>query len=100
MKTIISKYVGPTGLRGSRYRATDGDTTVIIDHDPAWNSDRCHAEAVRKLCAKMGWHGELVSGTMSKRGQVIGEVWVWVKFGHLDSRVIECAPGASQRLFV
>lgn len=32
------------------------------------------------------WHGTLVNGGLSSRGVFLGQVWVWVEFGHKDSR--------------
>lgn len=82
MKAIRTWYVGPTGLRGSRYCATDGDgCRVLIDHDPEWSTDRCHHEAVLALCQKRGWVGKVIEGHLMKGGKLDCRVWVWADFG-------------------
>ena len=76
MQAIETRYYGPTNTRGSRIRATAPccGVHVSVQIEPEWNMERAHAEAVRKLCAKLGdgWmRGSWVSGE-SKR------VTVWV----------------------
>ena len=69
MKAIQTKYVGPTYTRGSRIIATDCDgnkVTISYSHELR---DEIHRKAAEALCAKMGWTGKLVSGSI-KNGMV------------------------------
>lgn len=64
MKAILTRYVGPSNVRGSRIIATaeGGDRphrlTVPYDH----SSSDPHADAAVALCRKLGWTGELIGG--------------------------------------
>src|SRR5687767_14438519 len=61
MKTIQTKYIGPSATRGPRIKAFDGagnSKTVDYDH----NSKDPHGDAVRALCTKMEWTGKLIYG--------------------------------------
>ena len=63
MKSITTKYNGPTNTRGSRYTATDNDgnrVTVSIDHE--LGSEDNHDAAALALCRKMQWSGKMVRG--------------------------------------
>lgn len=82
MKAIRTWYIGPGYSRGMRMVATDGDgcrVTLHYRHD--LNIEGNHLEAVKALCAKRGWHGELVEGFVMKAGRVDCRVWVWLEFG-------------------
>ena len=63
MKAILTKYVCPTNVRGSRYVAYDLDNNrVMLDANHALSSEENHASAAHALCAKMGWKGKLAAG--------------------------------------
>lgn len=67
MQTITTKYLGPTNTRGSRYVASNPDgKRVVISKDYALDTDKMHLKAALALCAKMGWHGELIGGWIGK----------------------------------
>lgn len=73
MKSIITKYLPPTNVRGSRIKASDMDgNSVTIHRECGWPLSECHDMAVRKLCKKMGWTGTLHIG--DTKG---GYVYVW-----------------------
>lgn len=64
MKAIETSFHGPTGKRGARYVAHDGDgNRVTLPADGA-----THLKAAQALCAKMGWDGgeTLISGGTAK----------------------------------
>ena len=73
MKAITTTYHGPTDTRGSRITASDGDgNRITVPYDHALNGAGNHRAACLALCAKLGWHGELVGGHTRT-----GMVWVW-----------------------
>jgi hypothetical protein len=73
MKAITTKYHGPSNIKGSRYSASDCDgNRVILSANDALDSDANHMAAVKALCVKMKWQGELLGGWAAN-----GMVWVW-----------------------
>lgn len=73
MKAITTKYLGPTNTHGARIAATDGDgNRVVVSYDYAMTRDTRHDEAARALCAKLGWTGRLMRGSVKG-----GCVYVW-----------------------
>lgn len=67
MKAIVTKFHGPSNVRGSRYSASDTDgNKVVLSTDFALDSDGNHDRAALALCAKMGWtkHGLVRGGIM------------------------------------
>jgi hypothetical protein len=78
MKSILTKYLGPTNVRGSRIKASDGDNAVIIGYRDELRSEDAHAEAAKALCNKLNWHGELCRGGLRKSRMDIGYVFVWI----------------------
>jgi hypothetical protein len=60
MKAIVTKYHGPSAVRGSRISATaEGENRVVISYGHEGNE---HLRAAQALCKKMGWEGSLVEG--------------------------------------
>ncbi len=58
MKAIKTKYFGPGNVRGSRYKADDGDgNSVTLHRDDALTAEGCHQAACKALAEKMGWPG-------------------------------------------
>lgn len=73
-KAVVTKYHGPSNVRGSRYSATDGDgNRVIVGALDNLNSEDNHKRAALALCEKMGWDGTLVGGYLHKNSCVF--VW-------------------------
>lgn len=63
MKAITTKFIGPSNVRGSRYKATaEGGHSVTLSADHALNSEENHDRVAKALRDKMGWKGELVRG--------------------------------------
>jgi len=70
MKAIKTKYKGPTDTRGSRIIASDEDgNRVTISYPYELSGEAVHRKAAEALCAKMGWKGHLVGGSL-KNGYV------------------------------
>lgn len=64
MKAILTKYHGPTNTRGSRISASDGDgNRVTVPYDRAARYP--HDAAALALCAKLGWGGTLIRGSVA-----------------------------------
>ena len=84
MKAITCKYIGPTGTKGSRIKADDGDGntyTMPYPHEVGPGVD-AFAPAAIGLCLKMGWkYGELIAGGTKN-------AWVFV-FSTSDHYAIE-----------
>lgn len=71
MKTIETRYIGPTNTKGSRIVATDcGDHRVYTGVDNSLSVDRAHDEAARKLCRKLGWKETVWIKGSTKAGHV------------------------------
>lgn len=65
MKAIVTKYHGPTNVRGSRYSATaEGGNRITVSADDRIGNEENHAAAALALCNKLDWRGELVSGCL------------------------------------
>ena len=63
MKAIMTKYLGPTNVRGSRIKAYDVDrNSVTIPYPHDLSGEDCHRKAAKELCNKMGWPGQLIGG--------------------------------------
>lgn len=63
MQAIITKFLGPTNNRGSRYKATAAYSkkSVTVSADYSKGLDANHDRACLELCKVMGWHGKIVS---------------------------------------
>ena len=70
-QAIVTKYHGPTNVKGSRVSATCEAGRVILEWESALNLEENHAAAVRALLKKLGWGGHWVSGYVPH----IGYVW-------------------------
>lgn len=54
MKTIQTKYLGPTNFKGSRIKAWDDvGNQILLGWRCEKNSDENHIEAVKALCNKL-----------------------------------------------
>lgn len=72
MKSIETRYHGPTDTRGARISATDcGDHTIYWNCDMSEKSgEDLHREAALALCEKLGWDGSTLIGGGTKAGYV------------------------------
>lgn len=65
MKTIQTKYFGPTSYRGSRIKAFDCDNnSITISYPYELSGEDVHRKAAETLRDKMGWKGELLGGSL------------------------------------
>jgi hypothetical protein len=69
MKTITTKYIGPTNYRGSRVTAFDGDNRITLSWDCSLDSEENHTAAARALVVRLKWTGTLIGGH-TKTGMV------------------------------
>ncbi len=70
MKAIVTKYHGPTNMRGSRITASDEDgNRITISYPYELSGEDVHRKAAQALCDKMSWGGELIGGSL-KNGYV------------------------------
>jgi len=67
MQAIVTKYLGPRGVRGARIKATaeGGSITIGYPHELHGYEER-HRKAAEALCDKMGWGDKeyLLCGTL------------------------------------
>lgn len=64
MQAIITKYLGPTNVKGSRIKATCAAGSVTIDYPHELSGMDCHAKAAYALLAKMHWDYKLMGGQL------------------------------------
>ena len=70
MKAIKTTYKGPTNTRGSRIIASDEDGNKVTTSYPyELSGEAVHRKAAEALRDKMGWKGNLISGSL-KNGYV------------------------------
>ena len=63
MKSIRTRYYGPTNTKGSKIIASDGDkNSITISYPYQLNSDTAHELAAYRLMEKMDWPNELNGG--------------------------------------
>ena len=67
-QAIITKYIGPSNVRGSRVKATASAGSVTLHWDDALNSYGNHAAAAKALVKKLKWSGRYVQGGMPQNG--------------------------------
>lgn len=65
MKAIVTKYHGPTNVKGARMSASDMDgKRVIRSYRHDMNSEDNHKYIAQELCIKMKWSGTLYMGAI------------------------------------
>jgi hypothetical protein len=78
MQAILTHFVGPSNVKGSRYIATNADgKRAIVATDHALDSFGNHWRAAEALCIKLGWHGIMQSGATAR-----GYAFVFVSDPH------------------
>ena len=64
-KAIITKYVGATDTKPSKFVASDSDgNKVSTTYDYSLTEDANHYKAACELREKMGWTGDLIGGSL------------------------------------
>jgi hypothetical protein len=60
MKSIVTRYLGPTTHKGSRIKAiTNNNKTLIIPYDWRISSNDNHLAAVESLRGVVSWEGNM-----------------------------------------
>jgi len=72
MKAINTYWIGPSNVRGSRIKATDGKNSITLHWDDALDVSGNHKKAAEALVLKMKWTGRWISGGIYNKG----EFWV------------------------
>lgn len=62
MKAILTRYHGPSNVKGARISATAGKNRVFISYPHELSGDEPHRMAAYALRDKMNWKGELIGG--------------------------------------
>lgn len=82
MQAIITRFLGPTNFRGSRYKASCDAGTIIVSADHGLNAEQNHIAARAALCCKIakanhekyGKHGHDVAKDPWLRPMVCGQI--------------------------
>lgn len=62
MQAIITKYIPCTNTKPSRVKATCEAGSITLSWDSSGDDKLVHQGAARKLCQKLGWKGEMITG--------------------------------------
>ncbi len=65
-QAIVTKYIGPTNMRGSRIKAQASAGSLTLEWDNGLNPDDNHLAAAKALATKMGWQGHWFIGGLPK----------------------------------
>lgn len=87
MQAILTKYHGPSSVKGSRISAECDARKIFVPYDHALNADQNHREAARKLVKILGWKGAYRGGALPRN---LGWAWTWSgrdSFGAVDFKV-------------
>lgn len=63
-QAILTRYRGPTNVRGSRILVSCPGGRMRVNYDHAMNSNDNHKAAAYAMALKMGWVGSMVGGTL------------------------------------
>lgn len=61
-QAIITKYLGPTDTKGSRFKAPCSAGSVTVSYDYSLGSTENHQAAAQALCEKLGWTTDRAPG--------------------------------------
>lgn len=77
MQSIITKYIGPGNVRGSRIVAkATGGIRRTYPLNNAQSVDGNHKDAAAKLARELGWSGQWIGGAYDDKGaQVFVRRW-------------------------
>ena len=64
VQAIVTKYIGPRSVKGSRVKATAQAGSVTLDWDDTLNPDGNHIAAARALASRYGWSGNWHQGAL------------------------------------
>jgi hypothetical protein len=57
VQAIVTKYFGPSNVKGSRIKATAKSGSITLHRDHSLNIEDDHAKAAKALADKFGWRG-------------------------------------------
>ena len=63
-QAIVTKYIGPSNVRGSRIKASAAAGSVTLHYDSSLNTEDNHAKAAKALADKYEWSGAWYQGGM------------------------------------
>ena len=63
-QSIITKFIGPSNVKGSRVKARCDAKSITVDWDHALNPTENHAAAALQLIAKLNWSGRWAQGSL------------------------------------
>jgi hypothetical protein len=64
LQAIVTKYLPPTNVKGSRIKATAAAGSVTLHLDHALNIEDNHARTAKALADKFKWRGQWFMGGM------------------------------------
>jgi len=64
VQAIITKYLPPTNVKGSRIKATAAAGSLTLHLDHALSIEDAHAKVAELLATKLGWRGNWFMGGM------------------------------------
>ena len=64
MQAILTKYIGPGNVRGSRIKVTAQAGTIYVAWDDAKGHHDNHDAAAKVFIRKMGWFGSWYVGSL------------------------------------
>ena len=67
-QAIVTKYLPPTNVKGSRIKATAAAGSVIVHIDHALDMEANHAKAAEALANKFEWRGNWFMGCTPDNG--------------------------------
>lgn len=62
MQAIVTKYLGPSNVRGSRVKATCQAGSLTLHWDDSLNPESNHRAAAIALADRLQWSGQWTSG--------------------------------------
>lgn len=90
-QAIITKYIGPSNVRGSRVKATAAAGSVTLHWDDSLNSDANHRRAARALAEKLKWAGHWFCGGLPDNWRG-GNGYCYVQVpNQCSSQSVQCA---------
>jgi hypothetical protein len=83
VQAIVTKYLGPTNVRGARIKAACDAGTVTIPYPHELGGYDVHAAAAMELVRKLGWQGrgKWACGSLPNQAGFVfactGETWLY-----------------------
>ena len=69
-QAILTHYIGPTNIKGSRIKAQCEASSLTLPWDDSLSQTMNHAAACRALLTKLNWRGQWHMGRLRARGYV------------------------------